>query len=100
MSGELTAATEPAPLSRAGAANRTSLRAGSKKQLFPVSSNFRHLARVLFMKAKATGLETLESPNLAAALPRVAYQYNRGSFSQCKSVTLIFHDQSTVTAYY
>jgi hypothetical protein len=53
----------------------TSRSEGSVKQLFPVSSNFRHLQRVLFVKAKATDFETLVTPNFEALLPRVACQY-------------------------
>jgi hypothetical protein len=57
-----------------GAAKMTSRRGGSQKQLLPVSSNFLHLARVLFVKAKATCFETLGTPNFEALFPLVACQ--------------------------
>lgn len=63
-----------APMLLLGTARSTSRRAGSLKQLFPASSNFRHLAKVLLMKAKATCLGTLLIPILAALLPRVAWR--------------------------
>ena len=53
----------------------TSRRAGSVKQLFPVSSNCRHLERVLFIKAKETGFETFTTPHFDVLLPLVACQY-------------------------
>lgn len=73
-----------------GIAKMTSRSAGSLKQLLPVSSNFRHLASVLFINAVATCLGTLATPYFEAILPRVAcknlpmmhyilYIFNNGS---------------------
>uniref|UniRef100_A0A7C9CQN2 Uncharacterized protein n=1 Tax=Opuntia streptacantha TaxID=393608 RepID=A0A7C9CQN2_OPUST len=79
-----------APALLLAAAYSRSRNAGSLKQLFPESSNFRHRAKVLLIKARATCLETLIKPILAALLPRVAR-----SFLNANSVNLFIASSSS-----
>lgn len=55
-----------------GVAKITSRSAGSVKQLLPVSSNFRHLARVLHIKATCFGIFV---PLFEPLLPRFACHF-------------------------
>lgn len=94
----LAATTEPKPFTdsesipRGGAEKMTSRYAGSVKQLFPVSSNFWHLARVLLIKARATCFETLVIPLFEAQLARVAcYVSKKKAILQSEKLNLLYN---------
>lgn len=78
--------------------------AGSLKQLTPVSSNFRHLARVRLTKANATCFETLRTAFFEVQLLRQACkkcQFDRNEWFMIHEMALnqITHLIKTITYY-